>query len=40
MMIGTVFNQYSRYRLDHELAHSEEILFIALLAQSTGKKRR
>ena len=33
MMIGTVFNQYSRYRLDHELAHSEEILFIALLAQ-------
>ena len=33
MMIGTVFNQYSRYRLDHELAHSEEILFIALLSQ-------
>ena len=33
MKLSTVFNQYSRFRLDHELAHSEEILFIALLAQ-------
>lgn len=33
MMLGTIFSIFSRYRLDHELDHSEELLFYVLLGQ-------
>ncbi len=33
MMLGTIFSIFSRYRLDHELDHSEELLFFVLLGQ-------